>query len=269
MSGSGNDFIMLDNRDGQFDGLDKSLLSRYLARRKISIGADGVIFIESASIADYRMNYFNSDGSWAEICGNGARCTAYVIAGWTGLNEMNIETGAGIIHAEVDGNSISIGMPAGKLVEPNIELSIDKLPVLCDYYDTGVPHAVTIVDNLDEIPVERWGREIRYHRRFMPDGANVDFVQVLDSHRLAIRTYERGVEGETMACGTGVIASAISAARKKLVEPPVEIEALLPDTLTVDFEMQSSGSAENIIFSGEVTPCFKGEIEIPDELRKK
>jgi len=258
---------MLDNRDGQFDDFDKSLLSRYFARRRISIGADGVIFVESGSLADYRMNYFNSDGSWAEICGNGARCTAYVIAGWTGLNEMNIETGAGVIHTWIDGNSISVGMSAGKLVEPNIELSIDKLPVLCDFYDIGVPHAVTIVDNLDEIPVERWGREIRYHRRFMPAGINADFVQVMDSHRISIRTYERGVECETLACGTGVIASAISATRKKLVEPLVEVEVRLPDILTVDFKMQSSGSAENILFSGKVSLSFLGEIEIPDELK--
>ncbi len=266
MSGSGNDFVMLDNRDGFFDKFDKSKLAKYLCRRKISVGADGVIFLEKSDVADIRMNYFNADGSSADMCGNGARCTAFVYSLWTGNIFPKIETGAGTIDSFVDGEIVKVGMPRGRLLEKNIELSIDGLPMLFDLYDTGVPHAVNIVDDLDEIPVDEWGREIRFHKRFQPDGANADFVQIVDKHKIAIRTYERGVESETSACGTGAVASAISATRKKLVSPPVDVEVLLPDILTIDFHILGDGSAENITLLGKVYHSFDGQIEVREEL---
>ena len=265
MSGSGNDFVMLDNRDGSYNNFNKSKLAKYLCRRKVSIGADGTIFLENSNNADIRMNYFNSDGSSAAMCGNGARCTAFLYSKWTGNNSPKIETGAGIIGSSVEGEIIEVGMPYGELIEKNIELAIDGLPMLFDLYDTGVFHAVNIVDDLDEIPVDEWGREIRFHRKFQPDGANVDFVQIVDEHKIAIRTYERGVESETSACGTGAVASAISAVRKKLVSTPVDVEVVLPDKLVVGFNILNNGSAKNITLMGKVYLSFDGEVEIRED----
>ncbi len=264
ISGSGNDFVIFDNRNSILSDFDHSELAKFICRRGISVGADGIILLEKSDDADVRMNYFNADGSSAEMCGNGARCVAAFFAALTGNNSPRIQTGAGIIRTEVNNDIVTVQMPVGKLIQANIELLIDELPMLFDWYNTGVPHAVIIVDSLDEIPVDFWGREIRYNNYFQPDGTNVDFVHIIDEHNIAIRTYERGVEGETLSCGTGAVASAISAARKKLAKSPVSVKVALPDILTVNFDITEHGSADNIWFSGKVIYSFKGEIELPD-----
>ena len=259
ISGSGNDFVIVDNRDGKFDDIDKSALAQKLCRRRISIGADGLIFIERSGVADVRMNYFNSDGSPADMCGNGARCTAFISHRLGLPSQIKIETGAGIISASIDGDWAKVEMPTAELIESNIELIIDELPMLFDHYNTGVPHAVTIVDDVDSVPVKFWGREIRFHRKFSPAGANADFVEVVDSHTIKMRTYERGVEDETLACGTGAVASAMSAARKNLVSPPVKVITRLPDEITIEWDENNRGKPT---LAGKIIFAFDGEVEI-------
>ncbi len=265
LSGSGNDFVMVDNLSGELDCLKKSELAKFLCRRRVSIGADGLIFLDKSETADVKMTYINADGSYAEMCGNGARCTAFVYSMLHSKDRLTIETGVGVIGAHTESKFITVDMPPGKLVEPNVEILIDGLPFIADWYNTGVPHAVIIVDDVSEIPVEQWGREIRYHRHFQPAGTNADFVEIEDEHTIKIRTYERGVEAETLACGTGAVASALSAARKNLVKPPVKVKVALPDTLHIDFVPETDGSAHDIKFAGEIIFSFEGDVEIPDE----
>ncbi len=259
MSGSGNDFIVVDDRSGALSGVDKNALARLLCRRKVSVGADGMIFIEPSDAADFRMHYINADGSDAGMCGNGARCAAKVATLWGVKSPMLIETGAGIIEASVSGDDVCVQMPRGELVEKDIELVVDHLPIVVDLYDTGVPHAVAFVDELEGIPVEHWGRAIRYHRHFAPGGANADFVRVVDEHTIMVRTYERGVEAETLACGTGAVAAALDAARRGLVTMPVNVVVRLPDTLTVN----ADGS--KITLSGKVKLAFRGKAFVSEE----
>ena len=262
ISGSGNDFIIVDNRSGYFNALDKSDLAKMLCRRRVSIGADGMIFIENSQSADIRMNYFNSDGSNAAMCGNGARCIAFAAAKLGLPSKMKIETGTGIISAEADSDFVKVEMPSAKLLEKNVELVIDDLPMLFDYYDTGVPHAIAIVEDIESVPVRYWGKEIRYHKYFAPNGANADFAEIIDKHTIRIRTYERGVEDETLACGTGALAAALSAHRKNLVSTPVKIITELPDEIIINWNAKMSGSIQNPTLAGKVIFSFSGEVEI-------
>ncbi len=262
ISGSGNDFIIVDNRSGQFDDMDKSALSAHLCRRRISIGADGMIFIENSQSADIRMNYFNSDGSSAAMCGNGARCIAFAATKLGLPSEIKIETGAGIISAKTNSDWVKVEMPSAKLLRRNVELVIDDLPMLFDYYDTGVPHAVAVVEDIESVPVKFWGREIRYHRFFAPEGANADFVEIVDEHKIKIRTYERGVENETLACGTGTVAAALSAYRKKLALPPIKVITKLPDEITIDWNAKTDDAIQKPTLAGKIVYSFSGEVEM-------
>ncbi len=264
MSGSGNDFIVIDNRSNHLDALDKSLLARALCRRRISVGADGLILLEEPSTngADVKMNYYNSDGSPAAMCGNGARCTAFAFSSMTGTNNIIIETGAGNVGAEVMGDMVKVQMPRGRIIERNVELSVDGLPMLFDHIDTGVPHAVAIVDDVDSVPVKYWGREVRHHRLFMPEGTNVDFVEVIDGETLRIRTYERGVEDETLSCGTGAVAAAISANRRELVSQRVKVITGLPDRLIVEIERDEKNNEYITTITGRVILSFRGETDV-------
>ena len=220
MSGNGNDFIVIDNRDGKYTHLYKespNFIEKVCARG-LSVGADGMIFIEKSDTVDFKWQFFNSDGSVAEMCGNGARCAArfaYLekIAG----KEMAFETLAGIIKAEI---------ACGK------EYDIHSV-------NTGVPHAVIVCDNVDNIDVHNIGRDIRYNKDFAINGTNVNFIEVTGKDSLKIRTYERGVEGETLACGTGCAASALIALNKGLVKGPVKLLTKGGKTLTVYYDNET------------------------------
>ncbi len=262
MSGSGNDFIIIDNRSGEYNNIIKSSLTKILCKRRISIGADGVIFIEHSKKADVKMHHYNPDGSEPAMCGNGARCIAY-FSRIQGLpKNLRIETNEGVIKASVNKTFVSIQMPDAKFIE--FDIPIDELSLQLDTINTGVPHAVIIVDSIDLIPIKLWSEIIRYHEKFAPNGTNVDFVEIIGDNSIQIRTYERGVEDETLACGTGAVACAIIAARKKIVEPPVEVIVRLPDILNVDFDMNFP-YIKNIVLSGNVIESFRGTVEFETE----
>lgn len=260
MSGSGNDFIIVDNRQAQ---IEKTALPPFIAaicRRGLSVGSDGFILVEDTEGADFKWHFYNSDGSRAEMCGNGARCVsrfAYVtgIAG----REMTFETDAGIVTATVTGDKVKIGVPdpSGLQMDETIETSNGDI-TLCRV-NTGVPHAVIEVSALDQIDVVNLGKEIRNHTHFAPAGTNVNFISILGEGRIALRTYERGVEDETLACGTGAVATAQVAAEKYGVVSPVTVTPESGCDLTVYFE-QEEGAISNVFLEGDARIIYQAEL---------
>jgi len=209
MSATGNDFIVLDFRRSTL--MSRSKLSRLavsLCDRKLGVGADGLLILEPSRKADFKMRIFNRDGSEAEMCANGLRCVA--LYGHGRKKNLKIETKAGIYEAVITGkNRVRIKMEDPKRLRRDLPIKVNGRRIRVNYIDTGVPHVVIFVQGLDGIDVESIGRDIRHHRRFRPRGTNVDFVELIDARNIKMRTYERGVEGETLACGTGAVASAI------------------------------------------------------------
>lgn len=261
MNGSGNDFVIIDNRRQAIPVEEQPELARKICRRMFSVGADGLIFIENSEKADFRWNFYNSDGSVAEMCGNGSRCAArfayrHKIAG----KKVKFETLAGIIEAEIaeEEELVRVKMPRPHDFRLDLSLTLDEeRPVA--YVDTGVPHAVIFVGE-EEVPVKTWGRKVRFHELFAPRGANANFVTLLPDGRLKVRTYERGVEAETMACGTGVVASALIAAIQKGKESPVEVVTSGGGVLTIFFELSDGPVAENVYMQGPARLVCTGEI---------
>ena len=248
MTGAGNDFILIDNRKGLVDANHCQDLVRHACRHKLSVGADGVILIENDPEADFKWRFFNADASEAEMCGNGARCAAR-FAYLTGIIQkprIAFRTLAGIIKAELLGERVKVQMTPPHGLQTDLKLSADGHPFNLDFINTGVPHAVCFAAEERELEltdVLRWGHALRFHSHFQPAGTNVNFVCVRDPHHIVVRTYERGVEGETLACGTGSIAaSLISAARDRVVSP-VDVKTRGGESLTVYFE--KSGGKQN------------------------
>jgi diaminopimelate epimerase len=258
MSGSGNDFIIIDNMDLSLDVGDLSQFSRRICQQKFSVGADGLVIIEPSDIADFKWRFFNSDGSVAEMCGNAARCVG-LFAYMKGIapKEMSWETIAGIISAKVQDDIVKVKLTDPSPVEAEIKIEANGQKFILDSIDTGVPHAVVFVDDLDNCSVYNAGQKIRFHNYFSPSGTNADFAAIIDRHNIKVRTYERGVENETLACGTGMVAATITAAQKGLVESPVDVLALSGETLRVYFENQN-GLWRGIYLEGRVKIVYQG-----------
>ena len=211
MSGSGNDFLVIDNRAGAVKAGTEADFARRVCPRGPAVGADGVLLLEKSAKADFRMRIINADGSEAEMCGNGARCIA-VFAHAIGAagKEMSFETLAGIIRGYITPNGSKVQLTDA--ARPRAEKDVPFCGLTKDIYftNTGVPHAVLPVDDLEKVQVVEWGRAIRRHERFAPAGTNANFI-AREGDGIAVRTYERGVEDETLACGTGSTASALAA----------------------------------------------------------
>ena len=258
MSGSGNDFIIIDNLDLSLDVGDLSEFARKICQRKFSVGADGLVIIEPSAIADFKWQFFNSDGSVAEMCGNASRCVArFAYMKGIAAAEMSWETIAGLISASVTDDVVKVRLTDPSPVEPAITLEADGQKFILDSVDTGVPHAVAFIDNLDHYDVQANGRKIRFHDYFSPRGTNADFAEAPDRHHITVRTYERGVEGETLACGTGMVAAVIAAAQRGLVDSPVNVLARGGETLRVYFENQD-GCWREIYLEGPVKMVYQG-----------
>jgi diaminopimelate epimerase len=236
LNGSGNDFLLIDARDGAMEGIDRPLFASKVCDRARSVGADGVIVVEASRKADFRWDFYNADGSHAEMCGNGGRCVArFALAREIAGKEMAFETAAGMIHATVSGRRVKLQMtrPTDLALDRTLTLNGEKQTY--SFLNTGVPHAVLFVSDLERADVAGVGRGIRQHEAFAPRGTNVNFVQERDG-ALWVRTYERGVEGETLACGTGAVASGIIAAVRGLFEPPVAVRTRGGELLTIHFD---------------------------------
>jgi diaminopimelate epimerase len=256
MNGSGNDFIMIDNRDGKILEKDMSLFVKGVCRRRESIGADGVIFIIKSEKYNFAWRFFNADGGEAEMCGNGSRCAAR-FASLNGIagTSMTFETLAGPISAEVTGRIVKVLMPVPSGLRKDINLPLKSGGVSADFINTGVPHTVVYVKDLDRHLVFEEGREIRYHAAFAPAGTNANFVRVVDPNYIEVRTYERGVEDETLACGTGSIAAALTANVRGLASSPVTIKTRGGEELKIYFEKNNDSFTRVWLEGGTSIAC--------------
>ncbi len=261
MHGSGNDFILMDNRRRLIKHSEAPYKARKLCKRRFGIGADGFILIEDSKKADFKWYFFNADGSEAEMCGNGGRCAArFAYMNDICGKKLSFETLAGIIRAEVKGKLVKLEMTNPSDLRPNIKFSTGLDELTIDFINTGVPHAVIITEDLDHVPVFEWGRLIRYDDMFAPEGTNVDFVQVKNEHHIYIRTYERGVEDETLACGTGAVASALIAGLKKMVQSPVKVTTWGNEELTIYFSIQGD-MFKDVFLEGSAVHVFTGRLD--------
>lgn len=252
MNGAGNDFVLLDDR-----ALALPLEPSALARIARKIGCEGLLLLQPSDVADLKMRFFNPDGNEAEMCGNGARCFARLAFGLKAApRKMRIETAAGIVAAEVSGEEVQLTMTPPQDLRLHIQLA--SLPEL-HFLNTGVPHAVLRVDSADQATVLTVGQAIREHAAFSPAGTNVDFVEVLSDRSLRLRTYERGVEDETGACGTGAVATALIAARLGWVELPVNVRCNGGE-LQVNAVLEE-GAFEDVTLSGPAEYEFEGEVD--------
>jgi diaminopimelate epimerase len=256
MTGGGNDFILIDNREGRIDADALRLSIPRICRRKLSVGADGLIVIEHAAKAHFRWRFFNADGSEAEMCGNGGRCAA-LLAHSLGMApaDLTFETLAGIIRARVKGTVVKLTLPSPSDIRLGISLPIDEEEISVDFINTGVPHAVILASDLKEVDVVGLGRKIRQHEAFQPAGTNVDFVTV-GQDAIQIRTYERGVEDETLACGTGAVAAAVIAGLRGLASSPITVIPRSGEPLTIYYE--GGTKIQELSLEGEVRLIYRG-----------
>jgi len=260
MSGSGNDFILVDHRKPLLDVKRMKKFAQKVCRRRVSVGADGIIFIERSKQADFKWRFFNADGSEAEMCGNGGRCAARFayLKGIAG-SSLTFETLAGILSAHVNGRCVKLEMTKPYGLKLDEKISIKGKRVRISSINTGVPHAALFLKSLENVDVVRMGRSIRNHSHYAPRGTNANFVKVENSSRLSVRTYERGVEDETLACGTGAVASALIAAFKGLVRSPVSIRTRGGEVLTVYFEIEGD-KVKRVFFEGDVHIIYEAEM---------
>jgi diaminopimelate epimerase len=224
MAGAGNDFVVIDNRAARI--ADAAELTRRICTRRLSVGADGLILVEDSAKATFKMRYLNADGSQADFCANGTRCAArFAFMNVIAPKRMTIETEAGVIGAEVsDGGSVTLALPPPRGFVAQKPLDVNGTIIRGSYIVVGVPHYVVFLrDDLWSQKIEALGRAIRFHRDLAPHGVNVNFVVVRDPSSIEVRTYERGVEGETLACGSGVVASVATSTLFGKVRSPVSV----------------------------------------------
>ena len=258
MVGSGNDFILIDwRRNGTISRSKGASLARKLCDRRWAVGADGLVILEPSRRADFRMRIFNPDGSEAEMCGNASRCASLYVAGSRG--KVTFETIAGLLEAKVQGTLVRVKLPKPHSFRRNLKATVCGKKLILHSIIASVPHAILFVENPNRIDVECWGEAIRHNRLFKPRGTNVDFVKVRGERAIKIRTYERGVEGETLACGTGSTASALVAAKLKGLTSPITVLTKGGERLRIFFE-EHHGEFENVCLEGRVSQVFEGRI---------
>ncbi|MFP4083438.1 MAG: diaminopimelate epimerase [Desulfonatronovibrio sp.] len=259
MQGSGNDFILFDNTSLRLPVQEMPRWAEELCRRGFAVGADGMIFLDSTERADldFIWHFFNSDGSRAEMCGNGSRC-ASLLADKIGLagKEMTFGTDAGPIKAWVlENDLVKVQLTSPKDMKTGLSLILeDGKQFNIHHLNTGVPHAVMVCEDVKNADIVGIGRSIRYHNEFSPAGTNVNFIQILDKNSIFLRTYERGVEDETFACGTGAAASVVAGIASGLLESPVKVTTSGGEELFIDF------SGEEVFLTGKAIIVYKAEL---------
>ena len=263
LEGAGNDFLGLDGRAGGFK-LKRQQIADLCDRRR-GVGADGVLVVEKPKVrgADFRMRYYNSDGGEAEMCGNGARCFALLARAVSGRkgNVLRIQTQAGLVTLQIRGQEVQVSMTEPTKLRLGRKLVVAGRKLAVDFLNTGVPHAVLFVRSVRSIDVAKQGRAIRYHSAFAPSGTNVNFVEIGRGNRIHVRTYERGVEGETLACGTGVVASSILSNLRRGLRSPILVTTRGGDHLRVGFSMVN-GQAREVTLQGPARIVYTGVIHV-------
>jgi diaminopimelate epimerase len=260
MSGSGNDFILIDNRGRAVPEQDMTRLVEKVCRRRESVGADGVIFLTESSQYDFAWHYFNADGGEVDMCGNGTRCIARFayLKGIVGT-KMTFGTRTGPVSAEVMGRIVKVLMPNPSDLRLDIGLPREREWLTVDFINTGVPHVVVQVEDLEGHPVIDQGRSIRYDPMFSPSGTNGNFVKVHGSDLIETRTYERGVEDETLACGTGAIASVLVASSRGLVNSPVRVKTRGGEELKIHFGRKGD-QFEGVWLEGGTSVVYQAQL---------
>ena len=249
MQGCGNDYVYVNGFEEHIT--DPESLAKRVSDRHFGIGSDGLVLILPSNKADVRMRMFNPDGSEAELCGNGSRCVAAFakLVGAAKGKVMCFETPAGIVDAEIlDENQVKIWMPNPK-------------DMADDFINSGVPHKIVPVENLAKVDVEGEGRRIRLSDEFAPFGTNVDFVSYRPPHKVSVRTYERGVEAETGACGTGSVAAACIGVAQHGLKFPVQVKTAEGYELVVEGEFDGKEFC-SVTLTGPVKMVFEGSIDL-------
>jgi diaminopimelate epimerase len=257
MAGGGNDFVVIDNRTGRVQ--DAAALARRICTHHLSVGADGIILIENTARATFRMRYFNADGSLGDFCGNGTRCAArFALVNVIAPKRMTIETGAGTVGAEVsDGGQVILTLPSPHSFQANRALRVGGTLIHGSSIIVGVPHYVVFLrDELWSQDIVALGRAIRNHPDLQPAGANVNFVVVRDPHNIEVRTYERGVEAETLSCGSGVVASSVTSALFGKTNAPVKVLTRSGITLEVSFALDG-GVPRDVQLGGDARIVYR------------
>jgi diaminopimelate epimerase len=262
MHGAGNDFILIDDREETFPTQDQKRIEE-IATPKYGIGSEGVILIQPSDTADFRMRFFNPDGNEVEMCGNGARCVARLAFEQDiAPKEMTFETVAGVIGASmVDEDTVRLAMTPPRDLLLNQTLRVQDQDLTYHSVNSGVPHVVLEMETVDEVDLMSLGSSIRYHEAFAPAGTNVNLIQVIGPDHMNVRTYERGVEAETLACGTGMVACGLVAGSLGRVSTPVQVTCASGDTLGVDYQQGEHGP-ENATLTGPAVHVFSGVIVI-------
>ena len=262
MSGAGNDFIVIDNRNSIVPHDDQREFTRKVCRRMFSVGANGLIFIEKSTESDFSWRFYNGNGTVAEMCGNGARCAArFAFRNNIAGSKMKFDTVAGTIQAKIleDDTIVRVQMTRPFDFRLGLSMSLNGKEHEVAFVNTGVPHAVIFVEE-ESTPVKKLGRKVRFHELFEPKGANASFARVLHDGRLEVRTYERGIEDESMACGTGAVAAALFATLQRGMESPIEVVTSSRDVVTVRFDLLDGPVAENVFLEGPVRLIYKGQL---------
>ncbi len=261
--GTGNDFIIINAKDVP-RAKNLSEIAKVLCRRKKSIGADGLLIYDKSSTCDFKMRIFNPDGSEPGMCGNGIRCLAQYVRKIKNLkkDKFKIETEAGeVIIDFLKEDSPRLKLTDTKDLKLNFALDIDGKKINLNYVAVGVPHVVYLSSNIDEEDIAGLGRKIRFHEFFRPAGTNVNFIEVASPNSLKVRTYERGVEGETLACGTGVSASSLVAFLLDKVKAPVSVTTRGGEVLTV-YIQGAKPKIEALYLEAETKLVFEGKINL-------
>ena len=260
MSGAGNDFIIIDNRNGKYSE-EASFLAQKICCRRYSAGADGLILIENSKRATFRARFYNSDGSEFNLCGNGGRCAArFAFINVIAAKHMTIETNAGVLGAEIIQNNVKIQFPLPVQVEMNKVIHTDEgRRIKGHYVKIGDPHFMVFTKNLTEFPIESIAKKIRYSPSFGEAGTNVNFIMQIRENRFAIRTYERGVEQETFACGSGCVSAAITLHRLFSPYASYVFETHAGFLLGVYLEIVDDEIKE-MFLEGDARLIYKGEL---------
>ncbi len=263
-TGAGNDFLIINNLENSIN--DYENITKEFISLNGNSGFDGVIFVEQSDIADFRMNYYNKDGTGNALCGNGLRATIKYLQDnkFSSGSHINLEAVNKIYQCRVLGDDmISVSFPKPSKVKLKFKLKVHFAEwwqlLTVSYLDVGSPHIVVFIDdienprlkNIEEVDIMEWGRNIRMHKDLMPEGANVNFIEIVNTSQgeLKIRSYERGVEGETLACGTGALSSAIAANVLKNVSKPIKLLTKSGEKLIVNFEL-SDNSIRDLYLTG-------------------
>jgi diaminopimelate epimerase len=261
MNGAGNDFVMIDNRSGEVR-LQPQQVVRICDRHR-GVGADGILLLEKGSNgADFRMRYYNRDGGEAEMCGNGARCFArFANKVANAPAKVSFQTPAGLIRGELHGEEVTLQMSEPKDLRLDLDLVANGAKEHVHFINSGVPHVVVPVAKVEDVDVRKRGAALRYHKEFSPAGANANFIEKAGPKRILVRTYERGVEDETLACGTGVVASALIFGATEKTDGPITVIVRSGSELSVNFK-RAGEKFTNVTLTGPAEFAFEGTIDV-------